>query len=62
MNLHTDPPTQAQLAALLVAREPASVSIYLSTPSSSRGEAARIELGEFSRSRPLVGRCCGPRL
>jgi release factor family 11 len=44
MTLHTDFPTRAQLDRLLVAREPYSVSIYLPTSPSSRGEAERIEL------------------
>jgi hypothetical protein len=42
--LHTDPPTRAQLERLLVAREPASVSIYLPTEPSSDSKAERIEL------------------
>jgi hypothetical protein len=44
MILHTDVPTRAQLQRLLAVREPASVSIYLATSPSSRGEAERIEL------------------
>jgi hypothetical protein len=44
MILHTDVPTDAQLDRLLAAREPSSVSIYLQTSPSSRGEAERIEL------------------
>jgi hypothetical protein len=44
MILHTDVPTRAQLQRLLAVREPASVSIYLTTSPSSRGEAERIEL------------------
>jgi hypothetical protein len=42
--LHTDVPTRAQLERLLAAREPSSVSIYLPTSPSSRGDAERIEL------------------
>src|SRR5262245_26979948 len=53
MILHTDPPTRAQLDQLLGAREPWSVSIYLPTSPSSRGDAERIHLknlaGEASR-------------
>jgi hypothetical protein len=53
MILHTDVPTRAQLERLLAAREPWSVSIYLPTSPSSRGDAERIELknlaGEASR-------------
>src|SRR5262245_43019420 len=44
MILHTDIPTRAQLDRLLAAREPWSVSIYLPTSPSSRGDAERIEL------------------
>jgi hypothetical protein len=44
MILHTDVPTRAQLNRLLEAREPWSVSIYLPTTPSSRGDAERIEL------------------
>jgi hypothetical protein len=44
MILHTDIPTRAQVGRLLAAREPWSVSIYLATTPSSRGEAERIEL------------------
>ena len=44
MILHTDIPTRAQLEQLLAARAPASVSIYLTTSPSSRGEAERIDL------------------
>src|SRR5262245_6698210 len=59
MILHTDVPTRAQLDQLLVAREPWSVSIYLSTSPSSRGEAERIELknlaGEVSRQLEQAG-------
>src|SRR5215510_3039459 len=53
MILPTDVPTRAQLEQLLAVREPSSVSIYLPTSPSSRGEAERIELknlaGETSR-------------
>jgi Bacterial archaeo-eukaryotic release factor family 11 len=42
--LPTDIPTRAQVEALLAAREPSSVSIYLPTNPASRGEAERIEL------------------
>ena len=44
MILHTDIPTRRQVERLLAAREPSSVSIYLPTTPSSRGEAERIEL------------------
>ena len=44
MILHTDVPTHAQLERLLGLRDPASVSIYLATEPSSRGEGERIEL------------------
>jgi hypothetical protein len=44
MILHTDVPTRAQLQGLLTVREPVSVTIYLATSPSSRGEAERIEL------------------
>jgi hypothetical protein len=47
MNLHTDVPTRGQLSALIAARDPSSVSIYLPTNPSSRGEAERIELGNL---------------
>jgi len=42
--LHIDVPTRDQLDLLLGARESSSVSIYLPTDPSSRGEAERIEL------------------
>ncbi len=45
MALHIDIPTRAQVAALLAAREPGSVSIYLPTsPLPQDAEGARIEL------------------
>ena len=44
MILPTDIPTRAQLERLLAARDPSSVSIYLPTKPSSRGDAERIEL------------------
>jgi hypothetical protein len=44
MILPTDIPTRAQLDDLLGSHEPSSVSIYLPTDPSSRGEAERIEL------------------
>src|SRR5262245_51591295 len=44
MILPTDIPTRAQLDGLLAARDPSSVSIYLPTSPSSRGDAERIEL------------------
>ena len=44
MILHTDVPTRAQLDQLLVAREPWSVSVYLPTSPTSRGDAERIAL------------------
>jgi hypothetical protein len=59
MILPTDVPTRAQLDRLLAAREPWSVSIYLPTSPSSRGEAERIELknlaGEASRQLEQAG-------
>jgi hypothetical protein len=59
MILHTDVPTRAQLDLLLAAREPSSVSIYLPTDPSSRGEAERIQLknlaGEASRQLQEAG-------
>jgi len=44
VNLHTDIPTRGQVERLLAAREPSSVSIYLPTDPSSRGDAERIAL------------------
>src|SRR5262245_14641247 len=44
MILPTDIPTRAQLDGLLDAGDPWSVSIYLPTSPSSRGDAERIEL------------------
>jgi hypothetical protein len=44
MILPTDIPTRAQVDALLEAREPSSVSLYVPTSPSSRGDAERIEL------------------
>jgi len=59
MILPTDIPTRAQLERLLAAREPSSVSIYLPTNPSSRGEAERLELknlaGETSRQLRQAG-------
>ncbi len=59
MILHTDVPTRAQLDRLLAGRESSSVSIYLPTSPSSRGEAERIELknlaGEASRQLRQAG-------
>jgi hypothetical protein len=59
MILHTDVPTRAQLDRLLAAREPWSVSIYLPTDPSSRGEAERLELknlaAEASRQLEQAG-------
>jgi hypothetical protein len=59
MILPTDVPTRAQLERLLAVREPSSVSIYLPTTPSSRGEAERIELknlaGEASRQLEQAG-------
>src|SRR5499426_2149360 len=49
MILPTDTPTRAQLELLLAAREPSSVSIYLPTNPSSRGDAERIELKNLAR-------------
>ena len=59
MILHTDVPTRDQLDRLLAAREPWSVSIYLPTSPSSRGDAERIELknlaGEATRQLEQAG-------
>ena len=44
MILPTDVPTRDQVERLFAAREPSSVSIYLPTDPTSRGEAERIEL------------------
>src|SRR5262245_38769721 len=49
MILPTDIPTRAQLERLLDSRAPGSVSIYLPTNPSSRGEAERIELKNLAR-------------
>src|SRR5262245_31302953 len=49
MILPTDIPTRAQLERLLATRDPSSVSIYLPTNPSSRGEAERIELKNLAR-------------
>ena len=48
MNLHTDIPTHAQVDRLLDNRNPASVSIYLSTEPVSNGQAERAELGNLA--------------
>ena len=48
MILPTDIPTR-QLGLLLAAREPCSVSIYVPTDPSSRGDAERIELKNLAR-------------
>src|SRR5262245_54043573 len=59
MILHTDIPTRAQLEQLFAVRQPSSVSIYLPTSPSSRGEQERIELknlaGEASRQLREAG-------
>src|SRR5262249_21119560 len=59
MILPTDLPTRAQLERLLATREPSSVSIYLPTTPSSRGDAERVELknlaGETSRQLRQAG-------
>lgn len=59
MILPTDIPTRAQVDDLLGARQPWSVSIYLPTNPSSRGEAERIELknlaGEAVRQLEQAG-------
>jgi hypothetical protein len=47
--LPTDIPTRAQLERLLAARDASSVSIYVPTDPSTRGEAARIELKNLAR-------------
>jgi hypothetical protein len=44
MSLHTDIPTRAQIDRLFTSRNPASVSVYLSTDRRSAGQADRIEL------------------
>src|SRR5215470_11916727 len=49
MILPTDIPTRAQLERLLTSRVPGSVSIYLPTNPSSRGDAERIELKNLAR-------------
>jgi hypothetical protein len=49
MILPTEIPTRTQLERLLAAREPSSVSIYLPTEPSSRGEAERIDLKNLAR-------------
>jgi Bacterial archaeo-eukaryotic release factor family 11 len=49
MILPTDIPTRAQLERLLAARDASSVSIYLPTNPSSRGDAERIELKNLAR-------------
>jgi hypothetical protein len=49
MILPTDIPTRAQLERLLAARDRSSVSIYLPTDPSSRGDAERIELKNLAR-------------
>jgi hypothetical protein len=48
MLLHTDIPTRAQLDRLLSSRNPASVSIYLSTDPVSANVGERIELGNLA--------------
>jgi predicted transcriptional regulator len=48
MRLHTDIPTRAQVSRLLAGRNPASVSIYLSTDPASANDAERIELGNLA--------------
>lgn len=59
MILPTDLPTRAQLERLLAVRDPSSVSLYLPTSPSSRGQAERIELknlaGEASRQLQEAG-------
>src|SRR5215471_180988 len=59
MILPTDIPTRAQVDDLLAARVPQSVSIYLPTSPSSRGDAERIELknlaGEAVRQLQQAG-------
>lgn len=49
MILPTDIPTRGQLERLLAARDPWSVSIYLPTNPSSRGDAERIELKNLAK-------------
>ena len=49
MILPTDIPTRAQLEQLLASRAPGSVSIYLPTDPSSRGDAERIALKNLAR-------------
>src|SRR5262245_50468322 len=59
MILPTDIPTRAQLDGLLAADDPWSVSIYVPTSPSSRGDAERIELknlaGEAVRQLQQAG-------
>jgi hypothetical protein len=63
MILPTDLPTRDQLERLLAVRDPSSVSIYLPTNPSSRGEAERIELknlaGEASKQLQEAGAARG---
>jgi hypothetical protein len=49
MTLHIDIPTRAQVDALLTARNPSSVSVYLPTDPASAGQAERIELKNLAR-------------
>jgi hypothetical protein len=49
MKLHTDIPTHADIDALMKARGPWCVSLYLPTSPESLGEAERIDLGNLSR-------------
>ena len=42
--LHTDIPTRSQVDALMTARDPHSVSLYLPTDPASSGEAERVAL------------------
>lgn len=49
MKLHTDIPTRTDIDALVRARMPWCVSIYLPTSPETTGEAERIELGNLAR-------------
>jgi release factor family 11 len=50
MILHTDIPTRAQVARLLVNRDPASVSIYVATDPTTANQPARIKLRNLAEA------------
>ena len=50
MTLHTDIPSSTEVRGLLLARDPASVSIYLATEPAGGDQAARIELESLGRA------------